>query len=533
MSDAEGRPPLIPVQVPIPADTDRATLDPEHLLIDAGAIIVPVPRPDPQTDETVAVEFAPVAQTETGIPLGPATGETARVPIVLNPVGHPGAIRGTDPRARHLVVLVHDHGTQGPLPDPQYNQGKTLLEVAETNVTLPDKDVRTDEANHETTQAIAVTAEIPPPEEIAMEIIVGIRDPQIEGSPEIAMDPEIAGNAPGLGNVDKTDETAGKNLRQNSNRNHYNGQQNGYFNGGQRNGFQRNGEMLRDRANSWGQSQYFPSESQSQFIAPTMEKRFTDLQFPANWALPSERDFRRYFDRIDILPLLGKPQAFGLFDGQVANYPGWQENFYRVVHVQAVPLIHKVNALDQAVNQEVKNKYFKDLTSSAEDYLIRIRRLEEKFGGPGKHLSNMMQRIKAVSEIGKDLTKVQDAIFALERFIESRYCHNPDDPLMSEIIRPNMKSEVRRQYRAFLEDRRLEDTPASILSFLRRTLTVETDKDKEKEKRRENAKTRIDRKKQKGKEMKNSKEKKANYQFFNAPSTDSETSSDSFLKRIL
>ena len=127
------------------------------------------------------------------------------------------------------------------------------------------------------------------------------------------------------------------------------------------------------------------------------------MKFPENWALPTEREFKRFFDRVDVLPLLGKPQAFGMFNGSVSSYPGWQENFYRVVHVQAVPLIHKVNALDQAVTSEIKNKYFKDLTSSSEDYLIRIRRLEEKFGGPGKHMGTMVERIKAISEVGKRL----------------------------------------------------------------------------------------------------------------------------------
>ena len=90
-------------------------------------------------------------------------------------------------------------------------------------------------------------------------------------------------------------------------------------------------------------------------MAPSSEKTFTSLQFPENWALPTEREFKRYFDRVDILPMLGKPQAFGMFDGQIANYPGWQEHFYRVVHVQAVPLIHKVSALDQS-NQSRNKK---------------------------------------------------------------------------------------------------------------------------------------------------------------------------------
>ena len=273
------------------------------------------------------------------------------------------------------------------------------------------------------------------------------------------------------------------------------------------------GDRGRDRAHSWGQSQYYPSEERSRFVAPAAESRFTDLNFPSNWALPSERDFKRYFDRVDVLPLLGKPMAFGMFDGQIPNYPGWQENFYRVVHVQAVPLIHKINALDQAVSTDVKNKYFKDLTSTAEDYLLRIRRLEEKFGGPGKHLSTMIQRIKAVKDAGNDLAKLQDAVFALERFLESRFCRDPDDPLMSEIIRPSMREEVREQYRAFKADNRLADTPRTILAFFKRMMEVKEDKDKQ-NKETFKAKNKPEKKKN-SKTEKKDEIKKANYQFHN------------------
>ena len=74
------------------------------------------------------------------------------------------------------------------------------------------------------------------------------------------------------------------------------------------------------------------------------------------------------------------------------------------------------------MSAEIKRTLFKDLSSSAEDYLIRIKRLEKEYGDNGKHRRNMIARIKSIGEIGRDHTKVRDAAFALERYIDSRYC---------------------------------------------------------------------------------------------------------------
>ena len=188
--------------------------------------------------------------------------------------------------------------------------------------------------------------------------------------------------------------------------------------------------------------------------------------------MPTARDFRRYFEVVDVVPLLGKFGAFGHFEGTVASYPGWRENFYRMVHVQAVPLIHKVNALEQGVSQEVKRKLFKDLGCSAADYIIRIKRLEKEYGGSGKHVTTMIERIKAIGEIGKNYEKVRDAAFALERFLDSNFCKDPHDPVIAEIIRPYMSPDVREQYRAFYLDNRLNDDPTTIYKFLIRMLDV-------------------------------------------------------------
>ena len=158
--------------------------------------------------------------------------------------------------------------------------------------------------------------------------------------------------------------------------------------------------------------------------------------------------------------------------------------------------------------------------------MLRIKRLEEKFGGPGKHMSTMVQRIKAISEVGKDYGKVQEAVFALERFLESRYCRDPNDPLTAEIIRPYMKDEVRQQYRGYIHDHRLKDTAVSILKFLKKMLEIREDDQKHNiYKHRKTKKAKKESKKEKDK----TKDKKANYQFFNPPSSeDTESSEDSF-----
>ena len=274
---------------------------------------------------------------------------------------------------------------------------------------------------------------------------------------------------------------------------------------------------------SWAQSHYYPKERESKFVPPEQGKRFGELAFPPGWALPSAKQFRQYFDKVDILPMLGKFGAFGHFEGNVDSYPGWKDNFYRVVHVQAVPLIHKVNALDQAVSVEIKRKLFRDLDSSAENYVIRLKRLEKEYGGPGKHMANLIARLKAVGEIGRNYEKVRDAAFALERYIDSSYCKDPTDPLVVEIIKPMMKTEVKEMYRTFLLDKKRKDNPVSLHEFLTRMLEIKGD-----DRPPKHDKNREKKGKKKPKKVKSSEgEKKANYQFFRPPSTSDDTTSDS------
>ena len=316
------------------------------------------------------------------------------------------------------------------------------------------------------------------------------------------------------------------------NRNREGREQNGRNRNGNQSDYSGYSGQGRDRAQSWGQQHYYPRENRN-FVPPQGDARFGELQFPDSWALPAAADFNRYFTSVDVLPLLGKPNAFGNFNGTVDAYPGWQENFYRVVHVQPVPLIHKVNALDQAVSQDVKNKLFKDLGSSAEDYLLRIRRLEEEFGGSGRHLNQMIKRMKAVGEIGKNYEKVRDATYALERFVCSNLCRDREDPFYGEIIKDYFRYDVKREYNAYIHDNKLKDNAVSILEFLKRAVKVKRDEESE---RASKPKSKYkDKFKKKKKPLKDDKKdsknrvQNANYQFFRSPVAESstETSSDS------
>ena len=115
-------------------------------------------------------------------------------------------------------------------------------------------------------------------------------------------------------------------------------------------------------------------------------------------------------------------------------------------------------------------------------------------------------------------------MFALERFLESRFCHDPEDPLIAEIIKPYMKSEVRSRYRGYLDDKDLDDTPVSILKFLRRVLKVREEKNKKDKEPKKSSSRKKSTKPVAGKEKE--KEKRANYQFFNSPKACSDSSFD-------
>ena len=163
--------------------------------------------------------------------------------------------------------------------------------------------------------------------------------------------------------------------------------------------------------------------------------------------------------------------------------------------------------------------------------MLRIRRLEEEFGGSGRHLNQMIKRMKAVGEIGKNYEKVRDATYALERFICSNLCRDREDPFYGEIIKDYLRWDVRREYNAYIHDNKLKDNAVSILEFLKRAVKVKRDDDAERVGKFRAFKDKSKKKKKVSKVEKPEKKadppktKNANYQFFRSPSSESSTES--------
>ena len=186
-------------------------------------------------------------------------------------------------------------------------------------------------------------------------------------------------------------------------------------------------------------------------------------------------------------------------------------------------------------NSHVRERYFEDLDDTAEDYLLRIRRLETNFGGPDRRLDKLEQRI---SEI-KDLTprshdRVEKAVFILEKLLGRG---GPSKDELLRAIKPKMHEDILHAYQAYLWDKNVPDGPRSVLDFLERSthINIATKNNLGLGLEKKQKKTAV-KKKTKGsktkkgqgsrKRAKKAKESTDNYQFYKRPSSSSEDWSD-------
>ena len=92
-----------------------------------------------------------------------------------------------------------------------------------------------------------------------------------------------------------------------------------------------------------------------------------------------------------------------------------------------------------AYETPIRNEYFEDLGTTAEDNSLRIERLEKSFGGSDRRLHNIITKLRAVGDVGDgDYKRVDRAVFALEHFIYSKHCHNPHDEFLAGMIKLEM-----------------------------------------------------------------------------------------------
>merc|ERR1711974_251859 len=104
------------------------------------------------------------------------------------------------------------------------------------------------------------------------------------------------------------------------------------------------------------------------------------------WEILTQNQLNRQA-QLNVFELLNKKHMLPVFEGSKKGYRAWKQYFVETVHIQNTPVVIKCAALETCVGPEVK-KMFADLGRAALDYLERINRLEEKYGGDDQYLNS-------------------------------------------------------------------------------------------------------------------------------------------------
>ena len=106
-----------------------------------------------------------------------------------------------------------------------------------------------------------------------------------------------------------------------------------------------------------------------------------------DFVYPSQRAFEKYLREFDFMKHL-KHGTLAKFDGTVKRYPAFKKNFFELVYAQRIGYLHKLMALEYMVPEKIQRELFGDLDNSPGHFGMRIKRLEQRFGG-GTDKSNI------------------------------------------------------------------------------------------------------------------------------------------------
>ena len=197
------------------------------------------------------------------------------------------------------------------------------------------------------------------------------------------------------------------------------------------------------------------------------------LQFPQPWRMPPPGDLPSHYRHMDPMRAIEK----GLikpFAGTVHDYPRFYNSFYNVVHIQPGALLYKVLALDKLITDERTTKLFSGLGTSPSDYLVRIERLEQHYGGPDRLQSYQLRSLRQLKgPIDKDLEALQDYTHALVSYLRNSPPHEASNLVLRDQLRESMSHGLRVEYNQYLGVQRLPDDNRSIALFLSQRLDSE------------------------------------------------------------
>jgi len=199
------------------------------------------------------------------------------------------------------------------------------------------------------------------------------------------------------------------------------------------------------------------------------------VAFPKTWEIPPPAILDQHFPRVDFEQMFARKCLRG-FDGTAQDYAAFKTSYYVNVHVQPRPFSVKCDVLDGLVGEDVRQALFFGLNNSPQDYLIRIQRLEERFGHARVLHRGMMERLEAFGQSAPgDAAALEAFVFCLQGYLAACKESDRNSELLFDTLRRGIPQTVLSQFNLAVREGRARNNTVSLGRWLDRLRLANTD----------------------------------------------------------
>ena len=145
-----------------------------------------------------------------------------------------------------------------------------------------------------------------------------------------------------------------------------------------------------------------------------------------------------------------------------------------MVHIQPSAVFYKIIALDKLITDEASTKLLEGLGTSPPDYVLRIARLEQAYGGPGRLQSQQIRTLRSLDGfLDKDLATFRTYTHNLLSYLWNAGPQEFNNPMLLETVKERMSQTLKVQYNQFLAMYQRADNNQTIAQFLQTRLACE------------------------------------------------------------
>ena len=206
------------------------------------------------------------------------------------------------------------------------------------------------------------------------------------------------------------------------------------------------------------------------------------LKYPKNWRIPPPDQIPPEYRFFDISKVVTQGMIKP-FMGTIEDYPRFQQSFYNMIHIQPSPIFQKVLAMDKLITDLETVRMLAGLGTTPGDYVSRIERLEQTYGGPNRLRNHHLRVLRNLDgDIDEDLGNLRTYAYAIDNYLKNSNDTETDNLVLLHMMKGRMSTALRVEYNAFIQRERVADDNGSVSLFLRNKLTSEIEA-REEEKR--------------------------------------------------